>query len=109
MVQTCQGVAETSPILELAHSSPVVGVIKPISLILLFTEYFRLYKTHISYWISCLYFTGVSPAHISCGDTCEIWMWSKESNRYFCTIDYFTNGEINEQIFSNPHLSSGTI
>ena len=33
-------------------------------------------------------------------------MWFKESNSYFCKIENFANGEINERSFSNPHLCS---
>ena len=40
---------------------------------------------------------------LSCGDTCQIWMWFRESNRYFCNIEYFAYGEISERSFSNPH------
>ena len=46
----------------------------------------------------------VSP-QLSCGDTCQISMWFKEFNRYFCRIEYFTYGVISEQSFSNPHPS----
>ena len=42
----------------------------------------------------------VSP-HLSCGDTCQIWMWCKESNRYFDRIETFVYGEIKD--LSNPH------
>ena len=38
----------------------------------------------------------------SCGDTCQIWMWFRESNRYFCKIENFAYGEISERSFSNP-------
>ena len=44
----------------------------------------------------------VSP-QLSCADTCQIWMWSGESNRYFYAIEYFAYGEINERSLSNPH------
>ena len=44
----------------------------------------------------------VSP-QLSCGDTCQIWMWFRESNKYFCKIENFAYGEINEGSFSNPH------
>ena len=44
----------------------------------------------------------VSP-QLSCGDTCQIWMWFEESNMYFCKIENFAYGEINERSFSNPH------
>ena len=40
---------------------------------------------------------------LSCADTCQIWMWFKESKRYFCNIENFAYGEINERSFSNPH------
>ena len=36
----------------------------------------------------------------------RIWMWHKESNRYFGGIENFAYGEINEQSFSNPHAWS---
>ena len=48
------------------------------------------------------YIWQVSP-QLSCGDTCQIWMWSKEYNRYFCKIENFACGEISERSFSNPH------
>ena len=44
----------------------------------------------------------VSP-QLSCGDTFQIWMWFRESNRYFCKIENFAYGEISERSFSNPH------
>ena len=33
-----------------------------------------------------VYIWQVSP-QLSCGDTCQIWMWFRESNRYFCKIE----------------------
>ena len=30
-------------------------------------------------------------------------MWFEESNMYFCHVDNFAYGEINERSFSNPH------
>ena len=44
----------------------------------------------------------VSP-QLSCGDTCQIWMWFEEFNMYFCETENFAYGEINERSFSNPH------
>ena len=44
----------------------------------------------------------MSP-QLSCGDTCQIWMWFEESNMYFCETEIFAYGEINERSFSNPH------
>ena len=49
-----------------------------------------------------VYIWQVSP-QLSCGDTCQIWKWFKESNRYFWKIENFAYGEINERGFSNPH------
>ena len=37
------------------------------------------------------------------GDSCQVWIWFKESYRYFCKIDNFAYGEIDERSFSNPH------
>ena len=42
-------------------------------------------------------------SQLSCGDTCQIWMWFKECSRYLCKIQNFANGEMNEQRFGNPH------
>ena len=49
-----------------------------------------------------VYIWQVSP-QLSCGDTCQIWMWFNESKRYFCKIENFAYGEINKHSFSNPH------
>ena len=49
-----------------------------------------------------VYIWQVSP-QLSCGDTCQIWMWFRESNRYFCKIENLAYGEISERSFSNPH------
>ena len=49
-----------------------------------------------------VYIRQVSP-QLSCGDTCQIWMSFKESNMYFCKIENFAYGEINERSFCNPH------
>ena len=48
-----------------------------------------------------VYILQISLQH-SCGDTCQIWMWFRESNRYFCKIENFTHAEINERDFSTP-------
>ena len=52
-------------------------------------------KYHVYIW-------QVSP-QLSCGDTCQIWIWFKESNGYYCKGEHFAYGEINERSFSNPH------
>ena len=49
-----------------------------------------------------VYIWQVSP-QLSCDDTCQIWMWFRESNRYFCKIENFAYGEISERSFGNPH------
>ena len=41
-----------------------VGVTKPISSVPLFSEFFNLIKTHVIYWISRLYLTGVAGAQL---------------------------------------------
>ena len=71
---------------------------------------FRYFPKFSSLWKHTLtievhvYIWQVSP-QLSCGDTCQIWMWFKESNKHFCKIEYFAYGEINERSFSNPHHS----
>ena len=52
-----------------------------------------------------VYIWQVSP-QLSCGDTCQIWKWFKETNRYFWKIEHFAYGEINERSFSNPYPSN---
>ena len=49
-----------------------------------------------------VYIWQVSP-QLSCGDTCQIWMWFEKSYMYFCHIENFAYGENNERSFSNPH------
>ena len=41
-----------------------VGATKPISSVLLFSEFFSIIKTHVSYWISRLYLTGDAAAQL---------------------------------------------
>ena len=80
-----------------------VVVTKPISSVPLFSDFLWLskHKLAIEYRV---YIWQVSQ--LSCGDTCQIWMWFKESNRYFYKIENFAYGEINKRSFSNPHPSS---
>ena len=52
-----------------------------------------------------VYIWQVSP-QLSCGDTCQIWMWFEESNTYFCKIENFACVEINVRSFKPPPLSS---
>ena len=40
---------------------------------------------------------------LSCGDTSQWWLWFKECKRYFCKIENFPYGEIDERVLSNPH------
>ena len=37
------------------------------------------------------------------GDTSQIWKRFKETRLYFCKVKYFLIGEINEQLFREPH------
>ena len=64
--------------------------------------YFSGSRKHMLAFEYHVYIWQVSP-QLSCDDTCKIWMWFKESNRYFCKIENFAYGEINERSFSNPH------
>ena len=43
---------------------PGVGVTKPISSVPLFSEFFNIIKTYVTYWISRLYLTGVAAAQL---------------------------------------------
>ena len=79
-----------------------VGVTKPISPVPWFFLNFSLLSKHILTVKYRIYIWQVSP-QLSCGDTCQIWMWFDESNMYFCETENFAYGEINERSFSNPH------
>ena len=78
-----------------------MGVTKPIFSVPLFSTFPLLSKQTLAIEYH-VYIWQVSP-QLSCGDTCQIWMWFRESNRYFCKIENFAYGEINERSFSNPH------
>ena len=68
--------------------------------------YFSNFSTSSKYMLAIVYHVHiwqVSP-QLSCGDTtCQIWMRFKECIRYFCQIENFAYGEIDERNFSNPH------
>ena len=49
-----------------------------------------------------VYIWQVSP-QLSCSNTYQIWMWFRESNRFFCKIVIVAYGEISEWSLSNPH------
>ena len=71
-----------------------------------FTKFRYFTQTHVWYWKSCLHLTSVATApQLSCCDTCQLWMWFKESNGYYCKIQIFAYGEVNKQSLSNPHRS----
>ena len=42
-----------------------VGITKPICSVPLFSEFFSIMKTHVSYWISYLYLAGVAAAAVA--------------------------------------------
>ena len=68
-------------------------------------RYFPNFSTSPKYVLAIEYHVHswhVSP-QLSCGNTCQIWIWFKERNRHFCEIENFAYGEIDEQSFSNPH------
>ena len=81
------------------------GVTQPIS-VPLFFEFSALLKYTLT-MANQIHICQVL-AQLSCGDTCQIWMWFSESNSYFSKIENYTYGEINEWSFSNPHPRSGT-
>ena len=66
------------------------------------------YTPCIGYMLAIEYHVHILQVlpQLSCGDTCQIWMWSKEFSRYFCEIENFAYGEIDERSFSNPHPRS---
>ena len=78
-----------------------VGVTKPISSVPLFSEILVMSEETLAIEYN-VYIWQVSP-QLSCGDICQIWLWFEKSNMYFCHIEYFAYGEINERSFSNPH------
>ena len=79
--------------------SQEVGVTKPISSDPLFSRFSAMwiYTLAIEYHV---YAWQVWP--LSCGDTCQIWLWLKEFNRYFCKIENFVYGEIIEGALVTP-------
>ena len=83
----------------LVTPTPGVGVTKPIFSVPLFSTFPSLSKQTLAIEYR-VHIWQVSP-QLSCGDTCQIWMWFGESNRYFCKIENFANGEISERSFSN--------
>ena len=40
---------------------------------------------------------------LNCDDTFQIWMWFKESNKYFCKVENSAYVEIIERSFSHIH------
>ena len=77
-----------------------VGVTKPISSSPLFSEFYNVIKTRVSYWVS-RFICQLSP-QFSCGDTCQIWMWFKEFHKCFYKNKNFTYRGINERNYINP-------
>ena len=68
-------------------------------------RYFPIFSASPKYMVAVehhIHIWQVSP-QLSCGDTRQIWMWCKESNRYICKFENFAYGEIIESSFSDPH------
>ena len=63
-----------------------VGYTNPISPAPLFPDFLQNFKPLTTYWLSPSYSTSATTAY-------QIWIWFKVSNRYFCKIENFTNGE----------------
>ena len=66
-------------------------------------KYILAIEYHVHIWQVSLQFC--------CGDICQIWMWYKESNRYFNRIENFACGEINGVLLHPPttHPTPGWI
>ena len=66
---------------------------------------FSALSKHTLYIDYHIYIWQISP-QLSCGDTCQIWMWFKESNSYFCKVENFAYWEINERalVTTTPDL-----
>ena len=82
-------------------ANPGLGVTKPIFSFRYFPHFLLLSKQALAFELR-VNIWQVSP-QLSCGDTCQIWMWFRESNRYFCKIENFAYGEIRKRSFRNPH------
>ena len=50
----------------------------------------------------CETYRRSSAAVLSCGGTCQIWVWFTAFNRYICKIGNFAYGEIRERSLSKP-------
>ena len=84
----------------LAVNRPGVGLLSRIPLF----YYFHNFSTSPKYMLAIEYHVHIwQLSQLSCGDTCQIWMRFKECSRYFCEIEKFAYGEIDERSFSNPH------
>ena len=88
------------------YKPPGVGFTKPISPVPLFSYFFHYCQNALLAIEYLVYIWQMSP-QLSCGDSCQIWMWFKEFNTEICKIENFAYGEINEQDFSNPHPRHG--
>ena len=73
---------------------PGVGVTKPISSILLFSEFWSIVKTHVRYWILCWYLTRLtaSPVKYEC-DSKNVKSTFARS-KFFLLTENLTNGAI---------------
>ena len=86
------------------YSSPLQrwGLLSQFSSFPYFPSFFQHCQTTLTIEYH-VYIWRVSP-QLSCGDTCQIWMWFKESNRYFCKIDNIVHRETHERNLSNHNL-----
>ena len=82
-------------------NNTVVGVLNQFPPFPLFFSFFNLaqHALAIEYHV---YIWRMTP-QLSCGDTCKICMWFKESNRYSCEIENVDCRQIYEQSFSTLH------
>ena len=85
----------------IAAATPGVGLLSQFPPSRYFPNFLVLSK-HTSSIEDHVYIWQVSP-QLSCGGTCQIYTWFKESKRYFCQIENSACGEISKRSFSNPH------
>ena len=57
-------------------------------------KYMLAIEYHVHIW-------QVSP-QLSCGDSCQIWMWCKESNRYLDRVENFSYGKLTNGALVTP-------
>ena len=86
---------------------PGMGVIKPISSVLLFSNF----PTPPKYMLTIKYHIHIQQVlpQLSCSDTCQKWMRFKDCHKYFGDIKNFAYGGSDERSLRNLHPRLRTI